>query len=212
MSGGSDNSVKETPQQVAMVELAKNQVADYNQRFLPLQKNLAEGVAEMGKEGSVERKQAQGMAATETEARFAPAQRKLEAGLAATGGLNSGRAKMAITGLAEDKAVSTGLGRTQADQRIDDAYTAGLGSIMALGQGQKADAIQGVSNIASMSGRQAANDAESALQSRMGNAQLAGNVIGAGFGLIKPGGGGNSGPGVTYRDSGGSVSPSFGGL
>lgn len=192
MGQKSDNQVKETPQQAAMVDLAMKQVADYETRWLPLQKNLAEGVAEMGAKGSTARVQAQGMAANETEAKFSKARTGLETRLASTGGLNSGRAKAAITGLSEDQATSTGLGRTQADQQIDDAYTAGLGTVMQLGQGQKGTAIQSMGNIADMSGRRAANDASNALEDRMGNAQLIGNTIGAGFGLIgapKPSGG-----------------------
>ncbi len=208
MSGGSDNQVKETPQQRAMVELAQKQVADYNNRWLPVQKNLAEGIAEMGEKGSFERQQAQGMVSNETEAKFSMGRAGLEKGLAAAGGLNSGRAKMAITGLGEDQATSTGLGRTQADQQIDDAYTAGLGTVMQLGQGQKANAIQSTANIADMSGRQAANDADAAFAERAGNAQLAGNVVGAGFGLLT--GPKTRGPGQTYRDASGSVAPSYG--
>lgn len=210
MGQKSDGGIKETPQQRAMVELAQKQVADYNDRWLPIQKNLAESIQSMAAPDSKERQRVQGMATTETEARFSKARRGLESKLASTGGLNSSRAKLAITGLAEDQATSAGLGRTQADQQIDDAYTAGLGTVMQLGLGQKADAIQGMGNVAAMSGRRAAADASAALDERMGTAQLVGNTVGAGFGLMGPSGS-NSGPGQTYRDSGGSVAPSFGG-
>lgn len=204
MSQKSDNEVKETPQQKAMVELAQKQVADYNNRWLPVQKNLAEGIAEMGKANSFERRQAQGMAANETEAKFSKGRRGLESKLASTGGLNSGRSKMAIVGMGEDQATSTGLGRTQADQQIDDAYTAGLGTVMQLGLGQKADAVQAMGNVADMSGRRAQADATASLENRMGNAELIGNTVGAGFGLIGPG----KGPAAnnkTYQEGAGTT-------
>lgn len=210
MSQKSDNQIKETPQQRAMVELAQKQVADYNNRWLPVQKNLAEGIAEMGKADSFERGQAQGMATTETEAKFSKGRRGLETRLAATGGLNSGKSKMAITGMGEDQATSTGLGRTQADQQIDDAYTAGLSTVMQLGLGQKGDAIQAMGNVADMSGRRAAADAAASLDARMGNAELIGNTVGAGFGLIGPSKGPAANNKTYYERGGGSVPPSFG--
>ncbi len=206
MSQKSDNQVKETPQQRAMVELAQKQVADYNDRWLPVQKNLAEGIAEMGAADSFERRQAQGLTSTETEAKFSKGRRGLESKLASTGGLNSGKAKMAITGMAEDQATSTGLGRTQADQQIDDAYTAGLGTVMQLGQGQKAAAVQAMGNVADMSGRRAAVDAAASLDDRMGNAELIGNTAGMAFGLV--GGPKKPANSKTYNEQGGgSVSP-----
>lgn len=187
---GKGESVKETPQQRAMVELALQRVQDYKQRWLPVQKNLAQSVADMGASGSAQRRAAQGLASTDTAARFAGAADKLEAGLASRGGLGSSQSKLAITGLGEDRAASTGLGLTQAEQQIDDAYTAGLGSIMALGQGQKADAIRGVADTAGMSGRRAAADANASLQNRMGNAALVGQVAGAGLAMYGAGAGG----------------------
>lgn len=180
---GKKETTKETPQQRALVELAMKEVADYKQRWLPVQKNLAQGIRSMGAEGSRERVQAKGVASTETEARFSKARDQLETGLATSGQLGSSKGKLAIAGLGEDQAMSRGLGLAQAEQNIDDAYTAGLTTIMQMGRGEKGTAIEGMQRTADLSGRRAAADAAASLSRRMGNAQLAGQAAGLGIGL-----------------------------
>lgn len=192
MSGETEDTA-ETPQQRAMVQLALNKVQDYKQRWLPLQKNLASHIAGMIKPGSSASKAARGAASTSTEAEFADARTGLETTLAQRGGLGSSKAKLAIAGMGEDQATAQGLGLTGADQQVEDAYVSGLSTIMALGQGQQAGAVQGLTRQAAMSGRQAAEDAALSLDRRMGNAQLVGQLAGTGFGLMKPGGAGISG-------------------
>lgn len=186
MSGKSEDT-PETAQQRAMTQLALNKVQDYKKRWLPLQKNLAQHIAEMAPKDSQARREARGIASTSTEAQFADARTGLESNLAQSGGLGSSKAKLSIAGMGEDEAASTGLGLAGADQRIDDAYVSGLSTIMALGQGQEGMAMKGTADEAAMSGRQASADARMSLENRMGNAQLVGQVAGAGFGLMKPG-------------------------
>lgn len=191
----------ETPQERAMVQMALNKVQDYRKRWLPLQKNLAAHIADTIKPGSSASKAARGTTSTAIETEFADARTGLESKLAQTGGLGSSRSKLAITGMGEDQATAQGLGLTGADQQIDDAYVSGLGTIMALGQGQQGNAIEGVTRQAGISGRQAAADADLSLSRRMGNAQLATQFVGMGLGLAGPRSGGVSGtndiPGVT---------------
>ncbi|MBX3603181.1 MAG: hypothetical protein KF863_21380 [Rubrivivax sp.] len=185
---GKKEGTKETPQQRALVELAMNEVADYKKRWLPVQQNLAQSIRSMGTEGSRERTQAKGVASTETEARFSRARGQLEGGLAQTGQLGSSKGKLAIAGLGEDQATSRGLGMGKAEQDIDDAYTAGLTSIMQMGRGEKGVAIEGVNRTAGLSGQRAAADAAAALGNRMGNAELVGQAVGlGGFYASQPG-------------------------
>lgn len=197
---GKKADTPETPQQRAMVQMALNKVQDYKARWLPLQKNLAQHIADMAPEGSQARREAKGIASTNIEGQFADARTGLESKLARTGGLGSGKAKLAIAGMGADEATSLGLGLAGADQRVDDTYVSGLNTIMALGQGQKAQAIRGTAQEAAESGRAAAADAQMSLEHRMGNAQLVGQFAGMGLGMMKPAGGGVSGtndlPGV----------------
>lgn len=158
-----------------------NQVADYKSRWLPVQAKLAEQVSRAGAEGSAERRQAGAMSGMETGVRFGQARGRLESGLGQVGALGAPKGKLALAGLAEDQATSQGLGRTQAEQDIDNAYTAGLATLMGIGRGEKAGAIQGMTRTAALSGQRAAADADAALTNRMGNAQLAGQVAGIGL-------------------------------
>jgi hypothetical protein len=186
MSGKSEDT-PETALQRAQTQLALNKVQDYKKRWLPLQKNLAQHISEMAPKDSQARREARGIASTSTEAQFADARTGLESNLAQSGGLGSSKAKLSIAGMGEDEAASTGLGLAGADQRIDDAYVSGLSTIMALGQGQEGMAMKGTADEAAMSGRQATADARMSLEHRMGNAQLVGQLAGAGVGLMKPG-------------------------
>jgi hypothetical protein len=183
----------ETPQQRAMTQLALDKVQDYKKRWLPLQKNLAQHIADMAPEGSQARREAKGIASNSTEAQFSGARAGLESKLAQTGGLGSSKAKLAITGMGEDEAGAMGQGLTGADQRVDDAYVSGLNTIMALGRGQQGAAIKGTMDQATMANRQAQEDASLSLQNRMGNAQMVGQLAGTGLGLMRPSGGGISG-------------------
>lgn len=180
--GKKADQAKETPQQRAMAELAANQMVDYRKRWLPVQKKLAENIQRAGEADSFERDAAAGRASTETAVRFGEARGGIESALTDAGaGPNSSKFKLATMGLGDDEATSRGLGFVASDQAIDDAYLQGLGALTTIGRGERAGAINGMQQVADMSGRQAQADAQISAQHRMGNAQMAGQVIG--FGL-----------------------------
>lgn len=187
---GKSGGVKETPQQRAQAQVAVQQLADFRQRWMPVQRQLADTIVKAGGRESTERKQAQGMASTDTAARFGDAGQKLREATEAQGLGGSARQKLAVAGLGDDAATSSGFGVAGADAAIDNAYVQGLGQIMQLGRGEKATAMAGMGQVARMSGATAANDASLALQRRAGNAQVAGQVLGMGlsqFGGATPG-------------------------
>lgn len=181
--GGDDGKVQETPQQRAMVELAINQLADYEKRWRPVQMRFAKQVGAMGADNSTARRAAAGAAATETTARFEQGRGALEAALAGSGaGLSSGRAKAALIGMGDDQATSRGMGLAGADQAVDDAYTQALGALASIGRGEKATATNAMAQQADTSARIAQNDAAMSAANRAGNMQLAGTVAGLGMG------------------------------
>ncbi len=186
------NQVEETSQQRALAEYARQQYADYKQRWLPVQKNLAAQIQEMGKDDGRVRVRAEVRASTDTAARFNQAEGVLEKSLANNANLGSSRSKLAITGMGEGQAKSTGLGITLADQQIDDAYTEGLGALAAIGRGERQAVGNSLARQADTSARQAEADAEMALQERAGNARTIGQFAGLGLqqGLGKLGAGG----------------------
>lgn len=178
---GDAPEVKETAQQRAFAQIAAQRMADYRQRWLPLQRTLIRDVQQMGRADSAERKEASGKAATDSAIRFGEAKGALEGALSSsTGGPASGKFKLSSAGLGDDEATSRGLGMAASDAAIDDAYTQGLASIAAMGRGESAGAVQGMGDIAQMSGRQAAMDAQMSLERRAGQRQLAGQALGLG--------------------------------
>lgn len=207
MSKGGDQ-VQETSAQRAQTDYAMNQLQDYNQRWLPVQKNLASQIESMGAPNSAYRQEAEGRTATDTTIKFAGAQNTLQDSMADNVGLGSSKSKLAVAGLGDDQAKSKGLGMTAADSQVDQAYTQGLGAIAAIGQGQKAEVANGLAEQSSASSRQAQSDAETALQSRMGIAKVVGQGVGlAGQQFMKPSAAipgaaagiqGNNGSGLTY--------------
>jgi len=173
--GGSE--VKETSQQRAMTEFAVNQLQDYTKRWLPLQKRLAAQTVESGAAGSAARKSATGRSNVDTQIAFAGAGEGLEKKLAGTG-RNLGAA---MTGMADNAATSRGMGQVTANQSVDDAYTETLAALAATGRGERAGVGNALSRQASMSGQQAAMDAETALAKEGAVGQVVGQV--AGYGL-----------------------------
>lgn len=178
---GKQDTAKQTPQQRAQAEVAVQQLQDYRKRWLPVQQQLADTIVKSGERDSFQREQARGMASTDTAAQFGQAEQKLREQSAAQGQMGSTKQKLGLAGLGDDAAASTGFGVMGADQRIDEGYVQGLGQIMALGRGEKATAVQGMGEMARLSGQQAASDAQMALARRAGNAQVAGQALGIGM-------------------------------
>jgi hypothetical protein len=176
------NQIQETPQQRAMVEYAVNQMADYKQRWLPMQQTLARQIQKMGDKDSTMREGASGRSTTDTAMSFERAGGALAKTLANNGAnVNSSRSKLATAGLGDDAATTRGLGMTIADQQIDDAYTQSLAALAATGRGERAQVASSLSRQASQSATTSAASAEAAMMNRAGNAELVGTA--AGFGL-----------------------------
>lgn len=174
--------IEETPQQKALQEHAVNLMADYRQRWLPVQTRLAGQIEAEGKEGSAARREAMGKAVTDTQMQFGQAQGALEKGLTNSGAaVGSSKSNLAVTGLGSDVAKSKGLSSMIGDQQITDAYTQGLGALMAIGQGKQANVANSLASQAQQSSYQARADASASMQERQGYAGLAGQA--AGYGL-----------------------------
>lgn len=180
--GGGDKGIQETVQQRAAVDHAVRLMDDYKKRWLPVQENLAKHIVESGQAGSRERTAATGRASTDNAIQFSRAGSAVEKSLANSGAApGSAKFNLGVTGLGEDQAKSRAAGAMMSDQMIDDAYTKGLSALMATGRGERQQVGNALADQATMSGRQAAMDAEAALQQRAGQAGLVGQF--AGFGL-----------------------------
>ena len=174
--------VKETAQQRAMTEFAVNRLQDYQKRWLPLQRRLAAQVSASGGANSAQRKETTGRANVDSQIAFSEAQGALEKNLAGSGvGLGSGRQVGAESKLADDKAVSRGMGQVSADQSVDDAYTQALASLAATGRGEASAVGSALTQQAANSATQAQADAQAALEKQGAVGQAVGSI--AGYGL-----------------------------
>jgi hypothetical protein len=190
MSGGPDK-VKETAQEKALAEFAANKWTDYKQRWLPVQRQLAAQVQEMGKPDSAARRLAAGKANADTQMAFGQTQGAVEKQMSNVGAApGSGRFNLGSAGVSEDAATSGGLGMTIADQQVTDAYLSGLSSLAAVGQGRSATVGDALSQQAQTSARQSSLDAQISADRRGAQGQLAGQFAGYGlYASMQPGGG-----------------------
>lgn len=180
--GTKSGQVQETPAQRALAEHAVAQLQDYKQRWLPVQQKLARQIEEQGAPDSAARRLAAGKSSTDTAIAFEKAGKGLEASLSNAGvGPGSSRANLALTGLDTDTAASKAAGGLMSDQMLDDAYIQGLGSLAAIGRGERASVGQSLSAQAQQSGAQAQADASASLMEHQGNAALGAQLVG--FGL-----------------------------
>lgn len=176
---GKSQKQKVSPQEIALAEVASAKMADYKKRWAPLMSKLREDVRSAAAPDSSERRLAAGKAATDNAVQFGDATEKLQTSLASSG--QGSKIKGAITGMGTDQATSRGLGFVASDQAIDDAWTEGMGKIVAMGQGESAGALEGFGQIARQGAAQANQDAQLALERRMGGAKLGMQALGYGL-------------------------------
>lgn len=180
---GKHASIQPTAAEQAQAEIGAQQMADWQQRWAPIIKDFSAQTLKDAAPDSYARRHASSMAGADTAVGFARAQDAALRAQSQQGLAGSAKQKLALAGLTQDQATSGAFGQVAADQAVDDATTQGLGTVAAIGAGQKATAMQGINQTAQMSAQQAQADADAALANRAGNAQLAGTVIGAGLGL-----------------------------
>lgn len=197
MSKKDSGTVKETEAERALAQNALERLADYRQRWAPVQQRLASEIRAMGKEGSFERKQLAGKVVGDTRAAFTRAGEAAEAQQRNAGiDAGSSKFKLGVTEAGNDEAQSVGMGIMGADQAIDDAYVQGLGAIMSMGRGTQASAQQNLTSLAGIQANQAAADAQASAARRTGNMRLAGTAIGVGAGAAM-----GAKPGINPKDA-----------
>lgn len=182
MGSKNDDGVQETSQQRALMDIGKKKMENWRKVWFPIQQRAgAEAIRSMDPAGAATQ-HAVGMATSDTAARFAQVPDVLNKTAAQRGGFGGSAHKLALVGAGADSATSMGTAATEAQQDVQDAATANVGGLLRLANGQESTAINGLARSASISAQRAAADAESSLARRTGDAQLAGQVIGAGLG------------------------------
>lgn len=193
--GGGSGEIKETSQQRAQAEIARKQWDLYNQRLKPME-NIFMAKVDKLNDGSKYQNLA-GVTNLGYQKQFGDVRHQAANQLTATG-IDPGSGKFQET--MNDISGEQAIGQTDATNRVQssqaDKYIAGLQDVVALGAGQKADALQGYNSLAENSLRKAGMDAQAAYMRRQGNASLVGAGMGAlgGYAMNRLGSGGNLTP------------------
>ena len=192
-SSGS-NKVKETAEQKALAEIAKEKWDRYEQVFQPVEDEFIERVQSID-EG--DRDHAAGMASAGATQAFTQAGRGLrreqfEAGAAP----GSGRVQAATGGLRRDMAQSRAAGGSDARRNTTNRRLAGQQAAAKLGAGLDVEAISTIADVARTTQQDSIMDARMSAQNRATNAQAYGSAAGLGLSYARNrdrGGGGGSG-------------------
>lgn len=193
--GGGSGEIKETSQQRAQAEIARKQWDLYNQRLKPMENIFMAKVDKLNDEDKYQN--LAGVTNLGYQKQFGDVRYQAANQLTAAG-IDPGSGKFQET--MNDISGEQAIGQTDATNRVQssqaDKYIAGLQDVVALGAGQKADALQGYNSLAENSLRKAGMDAQAAYMRRQGNASLVGAGLGAlgGYAMNRLGSGGNLTP------------------
>lgn len=192
MSGGggsSDNTIKDTPEQRHLAQVAAEKWNFAQERLAPLENQYMESVSQMTDDDRMSYIRGRTMQSQQqtTSQAFQQTGQQLQ-----QGGIDpsSGRYQGAMSGVAMDGAEVGGetLGRAQFEQ--ENQQIQGLQNIVAIGQGQAGQAQTGLAGLADQSASDARSAATNKFNRRSANLQLLGQVAGAGtaYGLDSLGG------------------------
>lgn len=181
-SGGS-NEVKETEAQKAQAEVANKQWGLYQSDLRQYEDIFMKKVDNLNSQEQYDK--LAGTSALGTAQSFGSARQGLSDNLAASGvDPTSGRYQDAMKDLETDQALSQTDTTNRAQSSQQDKYVAGLQDVASIGQGQKAEALQGYSNLAEISLNKSAMNAQTALATKQATSNAMGSLAGA-YGAYK---------------------------
>lgn len=177
--GGGDTTVKDTPEQRQLAQVAAEKWNFAQEKLAPLENAYMESVGDMTNAGNMSYIAGRTMQSQQQAVSEASEQAGMQLSQAGIDP-SSGRAQSAMSGIALGGASAGGetLGRAQFEQ--ENQQVRGLQNIVAIGQGQAGQAQQGLSSIASQSAVDARQTAANRFNRRSANLQLLGQVAGAG--------------------------------
>lgn len=177
--GKSPKKLDETEEQRALAEIAAQRFNRYKEVFAPLEDQYIQQVMDVRNQGNYE--QAGGLAAAEFQRDFQTAQDNLAGQMMEQGvDPSSGAFQSNSAALRRAQAVRQGLGVSGAKVANTDRFYSGLRGVMAMGQGQAADAISGMADIARSSQERSSAAAEAAFQ----NSSALRSGVAAGIGYL----------------------------
>ena len=175
---GKPKKPKETEEQRAIAQIAAERFNRYREVFAPLEDQYIQQVMDTRNQGNYEL--AGGITAAEFQRGFQEGQTNLQREMFNQGvDPTSGAFQENSAALRRAQAVKQGLGVSGAKVQNTDRFYQGLRGVMAMGQGQAADAIDGMGAVAQRAAERANQQAESAFQSS--SALRSGVMAGLGY-------------------------------
>lgn len=178
MGKGGSNEIKETEAQKALAEVTMKQWGIYQSDLKQYEDIFMDKVDDLNEKEAFD--DAAGTATLGTAHSFGEAREGLSDSMAASGvDPTSGKYQNTMHELETDQVLSQTdtTNRTQSSQQ--DKYVAGLKDVVSIGQGQKAEALEGYSSLASSSLNKAASDAQTKYNDKQAVLGLIGTVGGA---------------------------------
>lgn len=180
MSGG-DKTPDATETERALAEVAVSRINRYKQVFAPLENKLFREIYRIREPGQYDEVAGQASAAVEGE--FGAAERDMTRTMSARGvdpssGAFAGGSR--ALSKAKERALATGVAGAQVDNT--DRFYEGVEGIVAMGQGQARDAVEGLGAVASRSNDAARIQARTAFDKATGVREVAGTAVGAAAG------------------------------
>lgn len=176
---GKPKKPRETEEQRALAEIAAERFNRYKEVFAPLEDQYIQQVMDIRSQGNYET--AGGLASAAFQQNFQTAQENLQNQMFQQGvDPSSGAFEENSAALRRAQAVRQGLGVSEAKVANTDRFYSGLRGIMNLGQGQAANAVSGMADIA----RTAQERANTAAESAFNTSSAVRSGIGAGLGYL----------------------------
>lgn len=164
MGKGGSTKVKETSAEKAQAQVAQEQWQYYQDNLKQYENLFIDDVNKLNSEQNYA--EVAGDAATQTSSAFGQAREQAATTMASSGvDPTSGKYQSTMKSLTNDQIASQNDTVNRAQNSQADKYTAGLSDVVAIGNGQEADALSGYSSLANSSASKAQSDAESAFNS-----------------------------------------------
>jgi hypothetical protein len=181
MGGGGDNKIEETEEQKELAKIAAETWNDYQMNMIPLENEYIKDVFNLRSPEMMEKARSFTSAAMlpETSRMMSEAESNLqERGFDPSSAGYVERSKALTNAMAASK--GGGIARTNIEQQ-DRAYQ-GLENVMKMGSGQEGAALTGLTQMADLSGRYAAEKAQRGFNKATGRREFGGAVAGMGVG------------------------------
>jgi hypothetical protein len=176
--GHKDNSIPETPEEIALAQVASERWQDYQKRFVPVE-NKAINYVENTNLGPM----AAGMANLGTQEAFSQGEQQVTGNMESRG-MRAGSPGfgMNLAGYNINRAESTGLGGANAYGLATTQKLGNLQNLVAMGQGQAGASLSGQSDVAGLASRQATIDAQASIAARGAMGEGIGTFAGMSYG------------------------------